>query len=72
MAGEEYMQVQYKHFPEDIKLCYNLASKVTAQGHIHIKIKKGMHGLKQAALLAYNCLKNNLAPHGYVWPREAY
>ena len=38
---------------------------VTTDGYICIQIKKGMYGLKQAALLAYNNLKNQLQPHGY-------
>ena len=60
MEGEEYMKVQYKHFPEDIRKRYNLESKVTDNGYIYVKIKKGMYGLKQAAILAYNELKKNL------------
>lgn len=60
MEGHEYMRVKYKHIPEDIKKRYNLAEKVTSDDYIYIKIKKGMHGLKQAALLAYNHLQNNL------------
>ena len=34
-------------------------------GYIYIKIKKGMPSLKQAALLAYEYLKNSLAPYRY-------
>ena len=30
------------------------------------KIKKGMYGLKHAAILAYENLKNHLARHGYT------
>ena len=66
MEGDEYMKVQYKHFPEDIRKQYNLDKKVTMSGHIYIKIKKGMHGLKQAAILAYEELKQNLAQYGYA------
>ena len=65
MEGEEYMKVQYKHFPEDIRKRYNLESKVTDNGYIYVKIKKGMYGLKQAAILAYNELKKNLKKFGY-------
>ena len=65
MDGEEFMKVQYKHFPEDIKRRYNLDTKVTASGHIYIRIKKGMYGLKQAAILAYRHLKTNLEKYGY-------
>ena len=53
MEGDEYMKVAYKHFPQDIRTRYNLDAKVTASGHIFIKIKKGMYGLKQPAILAY-------------------
>ena len=65
MKRPEYMRVKYHHFPEDIKLKYNLSSKVTSNGYIYIKIKRGMYGLKQAAILAYDHLRNSLAPFGY-------
>ena len=54
MEGDEYMKVKYKHFPADIRRRYNLQEKVTASDHIFIKIKRGMYGLKQAAILAYD------------------
>ena len=66
MAQAEYMKVQYKHIPEDIRQLYNLDKKVTNDNCIYIKIKKGMYGLKQAAVLAYNQLKTNLKPAGYT------
>lgn len=54
MAKAEYMKVQYKHIPEDICQQCNLHDKVTADNYIYICIKKGMYGLKQAAILAYD------------------
>ena len=66
MDKAEYMKVQYKHIPEDIRLQYNLQEKLTADNCIYIKIKKGMYGLKQAAILAYTQLKKQLLPHGYT------
>jgi len=40
---------------------------VTPDCWVYIKIKKGMYGLKQAALLvAYQQLVTNLAKHGYT------
>ena len=65
MLRPEYMKVSYAHIPADIKEKYNLATKVTPSGHIYIKIKKGMYGLKQAAILAYQHLKSTLEPQGY-------
>ena len=32
---------------------------------MYVRIKKGMHGLKQAAIIAYNHLVKHLKPHGY-------
>ena len=65
MRDPEYMRVPFKYFPQDIIDKYNLDLKVSATGYIYIEIKKGMPGLKQAALLAYEHLKNSLAPYGY-------
>ena len=65
MEGNEYMKVPYKHFPQDIRDRYGLDKKVTSSGHIFIKIKKGMYGLKQAAILAYEQLRKHLEKHGY-------
>ena len=54
MAMAEYMKVEYKYIPHDIIEQYNLQDKVTTCGYIYIHIKKkGMYGLKQAAILAY-------------------
>ena len=65
MKDPEYMRIHYRYFPQDVREQYDLASKVTADGYIYVKIKKGMYGLKQAAVLAYDQLKEHLAPHGY-------
>ena len=65
MEGDKYVKVNYKHFPEDILQRYKLHNKVTASGHIYIEIKKGMYGLKQAAILAYNNLKKNMKQYRY-------
>ena len=65
MKNPEYMKVKYKYIPNDIRIRYNLDDKVTPDGYIYIKIQKGMPGLKQAAILAYQHLKNCLEPFGY-------
>jgi hypothetical protein len=64
MGEAEYMRIPLKYLPEDIMIRYNLSEKIH-QNYIYCKIKKGMYGLKQAAILAYNHLKQNLAPYGY-------
>ena len=65
MDTPEYMKVHYKHIPTDIRLRYNLNSKVTTDNYQYIKIKKGMYGLRQAAILAYKYLQTTLQPFGY-------
>ena len=65
MSKPEYMRIPYRYFPTDVRAQYNLDSKVTSDGYIYVKIKKGMYGLKQAAVLAYDQLVEHLAPFGY-------
>ena len=55
MNNPEYMKCHYRYFPEDIRRRYNLDS-VVHNNFIYIKIKKGLFGLKQSALLAYQQL----------------
>lgn len=65
MARPEYVKAHISKFPEDIIQRYNLRALMDSQGYVYMKIKKGMYGLKQAALLAYQYLIKQLAPHGY-------
>ena len=50
------MRIPYNIMPQDIIDKYNLTEKVCEDGFIYIKIKKGMYGLKKAAILAYKQL----------------
>ena len=65
MAEPEFMRIHIKYFPEDIKKLYNLNELVDESGFVYVKIKKGMYGLKQAAVIAYRNLVKNLEPKGY-------
>ena len=65
MTQPEYMRVPIKHFPQDIKDKYNLHNLMDAKGQVFVKIKKGMYGLKQAAILAYEQLSERLQAAGY-------
>ncbi len=44
---------------------YNLANKATSDGHVYIKIQKGMYGLPQAGILPQELLEQRLNKHGY-------
>ena len=65
MKTPEYMWIPYKYFPPDIVQRYNLKAKVTANGKIYVKIKRGMYGLKQAAILAYETVTKLLRAGDY-------
>ena len=60
----EYMRISYKYFPEDIRIMYNLEYKVS-RGCMYVRIKRGMYGQKQLAILAYEKLVKQLKTHGY-------
>ena len=64
MARPEFMKMPIKAIPQDIIDYYNLFDKAH-DGYTYIQINKGMYGLKQAALLAYNQLVTFLKPAGY-------
>ena len=38
---------------------------ITENGHVYIEIRKGMYGLKEAGIIAFNYSVENLTPHGY-------
>ena len=61
----EYMHIHSKYFFEDIRKQYNIDEKIAPDGYVYIRIQKGMYGLKQVAVLAYDQLVRNLKPHGY-------
>ena len=60
----EYMQITYKYFPEDIQIRYNLEEKFS-RGFTSVRIKRGVYGLKQAAILAYDQQVKHLKTRGY-------
>jgi hypothetical protein len=65
----EYMKMQLSRFPEEIIQKYNL-NALAIDGWVHIEIRKGMYGLKQAGLLANQLLQTRLAPFGYYPARH--
>jgi hypothetical protein len=64
MPRFEYMKMLLSRFPEEIVQHYNL-NALAVDGWVNIEIRKGMYGLKQAALLANQSLQTRLAPFGY-------
>ena len=71
MERKEYAKVRLKYFPNDIQIQYNLREIAIEDGYVYIAIEKGMYGLKNAAILAYDNLKINLGHFGY-YPGERH
>jgi hypothetical protein len=65
MEETEYMRIHSKYFLDDMREQYDINNLIDADGYVYVKIKKGMYGLKQAAILAYKHLVNILKPYGY-------
>ena len=65
MARPKYMKIVWKYFPPDIIIRYNLQEIRSSDGYIYCKIQKGMYGLNQAAVLAYEQLAAHLQTGGF-------
>ena len=64
MKRPEYIRIKVSDIPGEIIKEYNLYSKAT-NGHVYVKISKGMYGLPQAGLLANELLEKRLNKYGY-------
>ena len=60
------MKIHSKYFSTKFRLLYNLKSTIADDGYIYCAIRKGLYGLKQAAILTYQQLVTNLALYGYA------
>jgi len=61
----EYMRIHSKYFNDEMRKLYNIDSIIAEDGFVYCEIQRGMYGLKQAAILAYQQLKVNLERHDY-------
>jgi hypothetical protein len=66
MSRHEYVRIKIDNVPEEIRKQYNLCEKVDSEGHVYIKVRKGMNGLPQARILAQKLLEEWLNKHGYM------
>jgi hypothetical protein len=62
----QYMKVHRRYLPDEVISEYNLTpAHFDSKGYCYVEIRKGMYGLKEAAILAYEQLVAPLKPHGY-------
>ena len=64
ISRAEYMMIHSKYFPPDIRYQYDIEGLIAADGYVYTKIIKGMYGLKQAAIIAYNHLIYHMETYG--------
>ena len=62
----QYMKIHRRYLTPEVIAEYDLTdAHFDSKGYIYVEIRKGMYGLKEAAILAYDQLKAHLAPFGY-------
>ena len=66
MQHPEYIKIHQADIPQDILDKYKASLFMDSRKYVYFKITKGMYGLKQAAILAFQQLKKNLSKHGYA------
>ena len=59
------MRIHSRYLPPDIRDQYDIEGLVAADGYLYIEIIKGMYGLKQVSIIAYNKLILHMGPHSY-------
>lgn len=59
------MKIHKSDIPQDILNRHKALQYMDTKGYVYFKITKGMYGLKQAAILAFDQPKKNLNNHGY-------
>lgn len=62
---KEYMRIHSKYFDEEFRKLYNITQIITGDGYVYCEIQRGVYGLKQAEILAYEQLGERLNKHGY-------
>ena len=65
LPRSEYVKLSLTVIPQEVIDEYSLQDKATKDGHVYIKINKGMYGLPQAGILAQDLLAKRLEEHGY-------
>ena len=52
MTRSEYMQPKISNLPESVVQQYNMETKSTSDGYVHMEIRRDMYGLPQAGIIA--------------------
>ena len=66
MAKYQYMRIHLRYIPDKVIVEYSLLPISNFSGYVYVEIRKGMYGLKESGIIAYNRLAYNLQSHGYT------
>jgi hypothetical protein len=61
----QYMRVPPSAIPQEVWDDPRYDIQVADDGYVYLEIRRGMYGLKEAGIIAFNQLVTKLAPHGY-------
>ena len=65
MSRAEYIRIHSNYFPPYIITLYQIDAIIAEDGYFYINTTKGIYGLKQADMIAYNQLISHMDPHIY-------
>jgi len=61
----QYMRVHPSYIPQEVWDDPRYDIHIADDGYVYLEIRRGMYGLKEADIIAFNQLVKKLAPHGY-------
>ena len=62
----QYMQNHLREITHDVIVEYSLLSIADSISYVHVDIRKGMYGHKEAGIISYKRIVRSLQPHGYT------
>jgi hypothetical protein len=65
MAFFQYIRVRPSAVPQEVWDDPRYDIPIADDGYVYIEIRRGMYGLKEAGVIAFNQLVQKLAPYGY-------
>ena len=69
MNNYQYMRIPLKYFTQETQDEYDIMNSID-NNYVYIEIRKGMYDIKEAGILFFNYVVENLAPHGYLWKHK--
>ena len=66
MSYYQYMRVPTSVIPQEVWDDPSYDIQVASDGYVYLEIRRGMYGLKEAGIIAFNQLVKKLAPYGYA------